>query len=272
MDVNLGLDQDLINAVSQIVEASCAAKKMEKEELHPNQVKLDKNKNGKLDAHDFKLLRKEEDQTDENYVSNAQRKAVWASKNEKGVKEEVEELDELSKKTLGSYVKKAGQQRVNMANKEKELDDTVNGLQRAKHNVDDDSYSALSAAQDRVSKQRNAVSDKSTSRAQGIHTAIKKLTKEEVEEYMQTEAYEQLDELSKATLGSYVKKAHWQGGMADYKQGTLANAPKSAKAKRDEYGATSEKRQKGINTAVNKLTKEQVEEIEALAAKHGLGE
>lgn len=275
MEFNLGLDQDLINAVSQIVEASCSAKKMEKEELHPNQVKLDKNKNGKLDSDDFKKLRKEEDQADESYVSNAQRKAVWASKNEKGVKEEVEdlteiskkvigsyvkkasndlassvhgerdaeqddehdaqeyhakraekrmsgleragnklakegmeefaksqakkraedrkakekmsceeveELDELSKGTLGSYVKKAGQQRVNMAGKEKELDDTVNGLQRAKHNVDDDSYSALSAAQDRVSKQRNAVTDKSLSRAKGIHTALKKLTKEQVEE------------------------------------------------------------------------------------------
>jgi hypothetical protein len=33
------------------------------------------------------------------------------------------------------------------------------------------------------------------------------LTKEEVEEFMQTEAYEQLDELSKKTLGSYIKKA-----------------------------------------------------------------
>lgn len=60
MDVNLGLDQDLINAVAAITEASCSAKKMEKEELHPNQKVLDKNKNGKLDADDFKRLRKEE--------------------------------------------------------------------------------------------------------------------------------------------------------------------------------------------------------------------
>ena len=208
MEFNLGLDQDLINAVSQIVEASCSSKKMEKEELHPNQVKLDKNKNGKLDADDFKKLRKEEDQADESYVSNAQRKAVWASKNEKGVKEgmeefaksqakkraearkakekmsceEVEELDELSKTTLGSYVKKAGQHRVNLAGKEKELGDTVNGLQKAKNNMDDDNYSKVSDVQDIVSKQRNAVSDKGVARARGIHTAIKKLTKEQFEE------------------------------------------------------------------------------------------
>jgi hypothetical protein len=40
-------------------ESSCD-KDMKKEELKGNQHKLDKNKNGKVDAHDFKLLRKEE--------------------------------------------------------------------------------------------------------------------------------------------------------------------------------------------------------------------
>ncbi len=268
MDVNLGLDQDLINAVAAITEASCSAKKMEKEELHPNQKVLDKNKNGKLDADDFKKLRKEEAELDEDLRAdiNSRRRAsinsinqnhpkttgqkilskltggrvdantktdsetgkkyhdVTLVKNKDGkssrpvgkslnvgksqfnlrVKEEFEDvyledytleeiqdfmmtedfeqLDELSKNTLGSYVKKAGQQRVNMAGKEKELDDTANALQRAKHGVDNDSYSALSAAQDKVSKQRNKVTDKSSARAQGIHTAIKKLTKEQVEE------------------------------------------------------------------------------------------
>lgn len=40
-----------------------------KEELKGNQHKLDKNKNGKLDAHDFKLLRKEEvEQLEEDFV------------------------------------------------------------------------------------------------------------------------------------------------------------------------------------------------------------
>ena len=49
------------------------------EELKGKQHKIDKNKNGKIDAHDFKLLRKED----------------------------VEQVDELSKTTLGNYVKKA---------------------------------------------------------------------------------------------------------------------------------------------------------------------
>jgi hypothetical protein len=40
-------------------------KKVKKEELKGKQHKLDKNKNGKVDAHDFKLLRKEEAELDE---------------------------------------------------------------------------------------------------------------------------------------------------------------------------------------------------------------
>jgi hypothetical protein len=54
------------------------------EELKGNQHKIDANKNGKVDAHDFHLLRKK-----------------------KKVAEEVEELDELSSKTLRSYGGKA---------------------------------------------------------------------------------------------------------------------------------------------------------------------
>jgi hypothetical protein len=44
--------------------------------------------------------------TDEGYASDAQRKAVWASKNEKGKKESVEQVDEISKKTAQSYLDK----------------------------------------------------------------------------------------------------------------------------------------------------------------------
>jgi hypothetical protein len=58
--------------------------KMLEEELVGNQHKIDANKNNKIDAHDFKLLRKK-----------------------KKVEEETEQIDELKKSTLGSYVKKA---------------------------------------------------------------------------------------------------------------------------------------------------------------------
>lgn len=113
------------------------SEEMEKEELVGKQHKLDKNKNGKLDSQDFKMLRKEEEELEEakfdplKHVKNPSPAVKTAAKDVKrssyadrvalmkagGVKddrgprgvtqEEVEELDELSKSTLGSYAKKA---------------------------------------------------------------------------------------------------------------------------------------------------------------------
>ena len=50
----------LRNGKKPVEEASCDGKYMKKEELVGKQHKLDKNHNGKLDAQDFKMLRKEE--------------------------------------------------------------------------------------------------------------------------------------------------------------------------------------------------------------------
>ena len=118
-----------------------------------------------------------------------------------------EQLDELSKGTLGSYIKKAGQHRVRLAGAERDLDDKDTALQRAKHGADDATYDALSKAQDTMRKQRYKVSDKSQQRAQGISRAVNRLTKEEAEQILASEEFEQLDEISKATLTSYISKA-----------------------------------------------------------------
>jgi hypothetical protein len=74
------------------------------EALVGNQHKIDANKNGKVDAHDFKLLRKG-----------------------KKVAEDVEELDELSKKTLTSYVKKAAGDAVTKAYRAGDVRDKDSG-------------------------------------------------------------------------------------------------------------------------------------------------
>jgi hypothetical protein len=75
-----------MRALRTIEKAKKANEEIEQtdEELKGNQHKIDANKNGKVDGHDFKLLR-----------------------SKKKVEEEVEELDELSKATLASYVGKA---------------------------------------------------------------------------------------------------------------------------------------------------------------------
>ena len=82
--------------------------------------------------------------------------------------------------------------------------------------------------------------------------AKKEVKKEEVEE---------LDELSKNTLGSYIKKANFAGGMADFKHGRIADKRGDSKEK-TALAATSHKRTKGISTAVDKLSKEEVESID----------
>jgi hypothetical protein len=73
------LTQKVAQAVTKIMD----------EELKGKQHKIDANKNGKVDAHDFKLLRAK-----------------------KEVKEESEQIDELSKDTLGNYVKRATNQAI----------------------------------------------------------------------------------------------------------------------------------------------------------------
>ena len=76
--------------------AQAAAKIMD-EELKGKQHKIDANKNGKVDAHDFKLLRAK-----------------------KEVKEESEQIDELSKATMGSYVNKSAKDAVDRTAQEVE--------------------------------------------------------------------------------------------------------------------------------------------------------
>lgn len=195
MDYNkLGLDADLIKAVAAITEASCSSKKMEKEELHPNQKVLDKNKNGKLDAHDFKLLRKEEEDLEE-------AKDGWSQN------------DSLAKPVTSSQA---------MANHSQYFTKVTK--------LDSD----------------------------GNPKKPEKLRKEE------------LDELSKKTLGSYVNKA--ANDVSD-KSSDAADAWNKREHKRGfAAGKQVDKRLAGISKATGKLTKEQVEEIEMLAAKHGLGE
>ena len=75
--INLNKKDSLADAVESV---------LQQEALKGNQHKIDKNKNNKVDSEDFEILRGE-------------KKAVK--------KEEVEQIDELSKSTLGSYAKKA---------------------------------------------------------------------------------------------------------------------------------------------------------------------
>jgi heat shock protein HspQ len=181
-------------------------------------------------------LDKEHGSEDEKYytVKRSDGKQMKYAPNELTLKEEVEELDELDKKTLGSYVSKSHDQLMKHTG-------TVN----MKYGRGDKDATAYALDKDALRKTAN--------RTQGMKTALNKLTKEEVEEYMQTEAYEQLDELSKDTLASYVKKSAADAtGNAGY-IGAMRNSGSNTVNKAYDK---LKKRHSGIDKATNKLAKE----------------
>lgn len=194
--------------------------------------------------------------------------------------EEVEEIDEISKATMGRYINKA-----------KDSIDLTAWRQGYKEN------GGANGPSSRLEK-------KLSKRHKGIETAVKKLTREESEQidevrgknkqYIEithhlghktrvpvhpTNAYkalnhynndpstksarivseEQIDELSKKTLGSYVNKAAERIGSTGVTAGLKIAADEKSSAKFKDMG----KRQKGISRAVTKLTteEEQIDEL-----------
>jgi hypothetical protein len=146
--------------------------KMLEEELVGNQHKIDANKNNKIDAHDFKLLRKK-----------------------KKVEEEAEQIDELKKSTLGSYVKKASKDLANssfehgedehrqygdpedtereneMKKRERDIENRQKGISRA--------ATKLSKEETELAESHFKVGDKVKCKESGMDGEITKIDKED---------------------------------------------------------------------------------------------
>jgi len=78
--------------------------------------------------------------------------------------------------------------------------------------------------------------------------------------YALVENYEQLDELSKNTLASYVKKAHMEGGLATFRHGVAVGNAGSYSKRPDkkaakENAAIANKRTNGLHKATDRLAK-----------------
>jgi hypothetical protein len=95
---HFGLSDSLVNAVN--------------EALKGNQHKIDANKNGKIDAQDFKKLRGEGAKPDFIDLDKDGNKKEPMKHAAKQAKEEVEQVDEISDTTLKSYRTKAMQHRM----------------------------------------------------------------------------------------------------------------------------------------------------------------
>jgi hypothetical protein len=155
----------------------------------------------------------------------AQKIRDMMAKEKKPVKEDAEELDEISKATMGRYINKA------------------------KDSIDTASY--RQGHREALGGSSKPLEKKLTKRHKGIETAVKKLTKEESE---------QIDELSKATMGSYINKAAERIGTKGVTAGLKIAADEKSSSNFKDMG----KRQKGIAKAVSKLTKEEQDFIDAL--------
>ena len=193
------------------------------EELKGKQKNIDANHNGKIDAQDFKLLKK------------------------KKVAEEAEELEELSTPTLQGYRKKARAQGNAIVDKMK-----MGGGDWSKDQKDTQTL---------------------RKRSKGANMSGKQLVKRG--ESLKTEEAEQIDELSKATVGSYAQKAKDDLSRTEYlagkKMGERMHGARVDNAER-RLNTKASKRYKGIGMAINKLAKEEVEELdEKLTAKTPMG-
>jgi len=203
------------------------------EELKGNQHKIDANKNGKVDAHDFQLLRKKKKVAEEADDPALKFKLHMAKKRQemqkKGLlaKEEAEQIDELSTDTMKSY----GDKRARTV---------FSGGRKPGQSVD--------AGIKMKSKQSNSLSLARTKINRARDTGSTVLSKEEAEG---------LDELSHATLRRYRMKSK---SIAD-NEGPLNYREKGRElAGRKTYGG----RMAGIEKA-KVMAKEEAEQIDELS-------
>ncbi len=93
-----------------------------------------------------------------------------------------------------------------------------------------------------------------------VELTLEDFTVQELEQYMKTEDYEQLDELSKVTLGAYIKKS--KGSAIGSSQVMGMGSGVTGQKSQNKAERTVQKRAAGINRAVDRLTNEKVESFE----------
>ena len=283
-------------------------------------------KNTPGDSHEYmKFLKSLRDKFGKEYSTNVHRTAnKLATTANKLATEEAEQLDEISKKTLGSYVKGAAkdiadrQERIRAGSKpypgesqadyQKDMskalalqskrnlgmtkainrltkeDQEEDDRQSAEHHqkeleqqekeakkkekvkeeveqIDELSKGLVARYANKVAKTTQANYDKSkdkfqfsSGREDGMKNAVKRLTKEESE---------QIDEISKSTLASYIKKSKDQAGLIAHDLGhRVGSSPEAGTTLKPSYITDKGKyvqRSKGINRAAEKLAKETTE-------------
>lgn len=169
----------------------------------------------------------------------------------KMTKEEVQ-IDELSKKTMGSYVKKAsGAEQPKNVMSPKNVPLTKIAAYQGDSETGHFGSRFNQATYDKAERLRK-------NRETGIKRAVDKITKEEVE---------QVDEISKAMAGRYINKAKDSIDMTSYRSGIKDGTAISSSTPYKSNNPLEKKltkRHKGISMAVNKLTKEDIDAVKKM--------
>ena len=183
----------------------------------------------------LKIAKDERSQKNFDTIGKRERGISTAVK--KLTKEEVEELDELSIGTMKSY----GDKRARTA---------FSGGRKPGQSVD--------AGIKMKSKQINSLALSKTKINRARDTGSTVLNKEEVE---------QVDEVSKRTLGRYINKAKDSIDMTSYRSGIKDGTAISSSTPYKSNNPLEKKltkRHKGIETAVKKLTKEDIDAVKQM--------
>lgn len=209
----LNKEQSMLSFADHIKEATSPMQKLRDAHERHLQKALAANKAGDDEA----------TKVHQQYMQKITAKMNKLKQNEEIDLTEMENLCEISKATLASYIPKAAQS-ARFAGMTAQ--DMANRSDRARNKSTKDSYHRLSM------KYKNKAWD----REDNIKKAAQKLAKEEVE---------QIDELSKDTLGNYIKRSSHDAALSARHGGS---DPKELK--------NAIKRLKGIAKATNKLTQE----------------
>ena len=173
------------------------------EELKGDQHKLDKNKNGKLDAEDFKKVRKEDVEIEE---GTGNLKPGWMLKKDPELAKKVKEKQDLAKKRQASYGDKSAGKSV--------AESIIDKIKAVKRGMD-----ARAKAADHFDKAgdpSNPDKSKDLKRAVKYHNLV---NKEEVEEEVKDEYGRKVDKYLKKKYGSDdSKKKEPQGAEAAEKR------------------------------------------------------
>jgi hypothetical protein len=206
--------------------------------------------------------------------------------------EEVEQVDEVSLNTLSSYIDKASDARGHRGLSTKKVDNRYKGVALAQKKGDaqaakmepkklkskptaytqqmDDAHRKIYGEETDLPWKEDS---KNPTRKTGIRkdeygNVVKNVAKHLAKKAMKAnEDVEQVDEISKATMGRYINKAKNQIDGASWRTGYRQGSNPMADATTSPLLAKKEKqlskRHRGIETAVKKLTREEAEITEA---------